>query len=62
MKIVMNKCFKNELPSAHLLARITKGKEYEVIKTYCKSRKITDDSGKEIWISNTIFKKFFKEI
>ena len=61
MKVMIHKSFKNELPSAHLLARISKDKEYEVLDSYAKQRKIVDDSGKEIWISNTIFKKFFKE-
>lgn len=58
MKIVMHK---GDFPSSHLLANISKEKEYEVVDTYAKQRKIVDDIGKEVWISNTMFKKFFKE-
>jgi len=48
-------------PSAHLLYNITKGKEYSVIGKSFRSKLVVDDVGKEVWISNKLFKKHFKE-
>lgn len=45
----------------HLLSHLIKGKPYPVLDTYCRSRKILDETGKEVWISNKVFKKYFEE-
>lgn len=58
MKIKMKTA---QLASSHLLSNITAEKEYDVVDTYAKQCKIVDESGKEIWVSNTLFKKYFKE-
>lgn len=59
MKIKMKSV---QLSASHLLSNITAEKEYDVVDTYAKQRKIVDDNKKDIWISNTLFKKYFKEI
>lgn len=60
--IVLCKAIPNRFPKSHLLANISVGVKYSVIGNYMKSRKIIDDTGKEVWISGKCMKKFFKEM
>lgn len=48
-------------PEEHILGALVKGKCYKVVGTYCKSQAIIDDSGKKVWVSNNLFKKYFKK-
>ena len=60
MKIILHK--RPHIIRGHLLQSVEKGKPYEVVDTYQKSRKIVDKTGKEIWISGAAFRKYFYEV
>lgn len=49
-------------PKGHLFDNITIGIKYSIRSHYMKSRQITDDTGKDIWVSGKYMKKFFKEV
>lgn len=59
MKIILHK--RPYIINGHLLQHVEKGKPYEVLDTYQKSRKILDEKGKEIWVSGAAFRKYFYE-
>lgn len=58
--IVMHKTPANGFPGSHLLINITKGKPYSVFERYMRSLAVIDDANNKVWISNKIFKKYFK--
>lgn len=59
MKIILHK--RPHIIRGHLLQNVEKGKSYEVVDTYQKSRKIVDEQGKEVWVSGAAFRKYFYE-
>ena len=59
MRIILHK--RPHIIRGHLLQYVEKGKPYEVLDTYQKSRKILDEQGKEVWVSRTTFSKYFYE-
>lgn len=60
--IMLIKTIPNGFPKGHLLSNITTGVKYVIVGKYMKSVQILDDTGKGVWISNKLQKKFFKEI
>lgn len=46
---------------AHLFAQLKYGNAYTVLDKYSTMLKIVDSSGKDVWVSKTAFKKYFKE-
>lgn len=58
--VVMHRTPPEGFPGSHLLINITKGKPYEVVEKYMRSVAVIDDANNKVWISNKIFKKYFK--
>lgn len=58
--IIMHRMPAYGFPSSHLLINITKGKPYSVVEKYMRSVAVIDDANNKVWISNKIFKKYFK--
>lgn len=59
MNIILHK--RPHIIRGHILQYVEKGKPYEVVDTYQKSRKIVDETGKEVWVSGAAFRKYFYE-
>lgn len=59
MQIELND--KHNFISGHLFENVSNEKTYTVIKKSGFGYRITDDSGKDILISNTAFKDYFKK-
>lgn len=47
--------------AGHLFCNVSHEKSYEVVDKYSTMLKIVDSSGKDVWVSKTAFKKYFKE-
>jgi hypothetical protein len=60
MKIKLRKNYK--FIGGHLFKNVSHLKEYEVVDKWCVSKYIIDDSGQRICVSNSAFKKYFKEV
>lgn len=60
--LALTRALSPTLPKAHLLANISIGSKYEIKERYMKSCKIVDDSGKDVWVSGKMIKKFFKAV
>lgn len=58
--IIMNRVPSEGFPSSHLLMNITEGKPYKVVEKYMRSVAVIDEANNKVWISNKIFKKYFK--
>lgn len=50
---------KQDFIPGHVLQNLTKGCRYKVMDRYCKSMKIVDDVGNDVWVSNTLLKRYF---
>lgn len=46
----------------HLLSRVTLGKVYVVKNTHQQSVQVVDNQRRDLWISGTKLKRYFKEV
>lgn len=60
MKIKLRKNY--EFIGGHKFKNISFDKTYDVVRKWASSKWVVDDAGRDVVVSGTAFKKYFKEI